>query len=57
MPIRKLQEMGEGSAAVVVPKEYLRDMDMVREDGQIRDGYARIDRDGERDISIEVIEE
>jgi hypothetical protein len=57
MPISKLQEMGEGSAAVVVPKEYLRDMDMVREDGQIRDGYARIDRDGERDISIEVFEE
>jgi hypothetical protein len=56
MPIHKLQKMGDESVGVVLPKDELREMEFVDDEG-VRDGYARIDRDGDSSFSIELIEE
>lgn len=56
MEFRKLRQMGGGeSAGVTLPKEDLREIGFVA-DGEIVEGYARIERVGEGEFRVELFE-
>lgn len=40
--IRKVADTGNGSGRVVLPKDYLRDIDLVDEDGELVDGHVSL---------------
>jgi hypothetical protein len=56
MDFRKIQSMGGGeSAGLSLPKEQLREMGVIDEDGGVADVYARIERVGRNEFSLELI--
>lgn len=56
MEFRKLRQMGGGeSAGLTLPKDDLRDLGFVR-NGEIVEGYARIERVGEGEFRVELFE-
>lgn len=57
MDFRKIQSMGGGeSAGVSLPKEQLREMGVIDEDGTVADVYARIERVGGNEFSLKLVE-
>lgn len=55
MEFRKLRRMGGGdSAGVTLPKEDLRDIGFVTE-GEVKEGYARIERVGDLEFRIKLV--
>jgi len=47
--IRKVRDLGNGSGGVTIPKDTLRDWDLVDDDGELADGHLVIDEDDEKD--------
>jgi hypothetical protein len=57
MEFRKMRLMGGGeSAGTSLPKEDLQEMGFVDEDGNIIETYVRVERSGEREFTIELLE-
>ena len=48
--IRKVRDLGNGSGGLTIPKDTLREWDLVDDDGELADGHLVIDEDDEGDI-------
>jgi hypothetical protein len=57
MDFRKIQSMGGGeSAGVSLPKDQLRELGFIDEDGSVVEAHARIEHVGGNEFSVEILE-
>lgn len=51
--IRKVSSTESGSGRIVLPKEYLRELELVDEDGEIVDGHVTLTHDTDDQLVID----
>jgi len=47
--IRKLRDLGNGSGGITLPKEFLRDFELVDDDDELADAHIMIEKDDDSD--------
>ena len=47
--IRKLRDLGNGSGGITLPKEFLREFELVDDDDELADAHMMIEKDDESD--------
>lgn len=54
--IRKVCDTGNGSGRVVVPKEHLRELGLVDDDGELVEGHLLFDDSGDGTLEVSRVE-
>jgi len=47
--IRKLRDLGNGSGGITLPKEFLREFELVDDNDEVADAHMMIEKDDEND--------